>query len=257
MGGNELGDFVRTRRSKLLPEDLGLPPGEHRRVPGLRREEVAVDADLSVDFYRRLEQGREPHPSERVLSALTRTLRLDVHEQQHLYSLAGVAWRLHDRAYVSAVPSELLDLLDSWREAGAIVLDPVLDVLAMNEKAEELFDGFAETSNLLEMVFLDPEGRRFFVDWEASAEATVANLRASADFAATPARQLELLDELRAESPEFPAIWAKHDVRPKTHETKLLRHHTRGLLTAEFHAFNVASLPGYLLFVYNEREPQE
>ncbi|MFV2175881.1 hypothetical protein ACFHW2_17910 [Actinomadura sp. LOL_016] len=132
------------------------------------------------------------------------------------------------------------------------MLDPVLDVLAMNAEARKLFAGFEETANLVEMVLLDPEGRRFFVEWEASAEATVANLRASADFAVAPARLRELLDRPAAESPEFPGLWARHDVRPKTHETKVLRHPVRGPLSIDFHAFNVASVPGYQLLVYRE-----
>jgi hypothetical protein len=105
------------------------------------------------------------------------------------------------------------------------------------------------------MVLLDPEGRRFFVEWAASAEGTVANLRASADFAVAPARLRELIDRLNAESPEFPGLWARHDVRPKTHETKVLRHPDRGRLSIEFRAFNVASVPGHQLLVYREKGP--
>lgn len=253
MAKTELGEFLRTRRAKVTPDTLGLPPGGHRRVPGLRREEVAQDAGLSVDYYRRLEQGKEPHPSEPVLAALSTTLRLSRAEEEHLYALAGVARRLDEEATVRPVPTELLALLDSWQEAGAIVLDPVLDVIAMNHRARDLFRGFADTANLLEMVMLDPEGPRFFVEWEAAAEATVANLRASADFSRTPARLTELLETLRGGSPAFPELWARHDVQPKTHETKLLRHPERGPLTVDFHAFNVASAPGYQLLVYQER----
>ena len=213
-----------------------------------------MDAGVSVDYYRRLEQGRELHPSEQVLAALARTLRLSVDEQRHLYSLAGVAWRLDESSTTCPIPGELTALLNSWHEAGAFVLDPVLDILAMNAKAEELFDGFASTANLLEMVLLDPQARSFFVDWDSSAEATVANLRASADFANQPARLRELVSTLRRDSPEFPELWARHDVRPKTHETKLLRHRVRGLITVDFHAFGVASRPGHQMLVYQEHD---
>ncbi|KIH98483.1 XRE family transcriptional regulator [Streptomonospora alba] len=253
MSRTDLGEFLMTRRAKVAPETLGMPAVGDRRVPGLRRDEVAADMGVSVDYYRRLEQGKEAHPSEAVLAGISATLRLTAAEEQHLYALAGVARRLGETATTRPVPPELLNLMDSWHEAGAIVLDPVLDVLAMNAAAQELLSGFCETANLLEMVLLDPEGRRFFVDWAASAEATVANLRASADFAVAPARLRELLTLLEAESPEFPALWARHDVRPKTHETKRLSHPTRGLISVDFHAFNVASVPGYQLLVYRER----
>jgi transcriptional regulator with XRE-family HTH domain len=252
MPRTELGEFLMTRRARVTPEDVGMPAAGERRVPGLRRDEVAVIAGVSVDYYRRLEQGKETRPSEVVLTGLTRALRLTGAEERHLYALAGTARRLGEEATVQPVPAELLSLMDSWSDSGAILLDPVLDVLAMNAEARELFAGFEETANLLEMVLLDPEGRRFFVEWEASAEASVANLRDSADFAVAPARLRELLDRLEAESPEFPGLWARHDVRPKTHETKLLRHPARGLLSIEFHAFNVASVPGYQLLVYRE-----
>ncbi|WP_433696950.1 helix-turn-helix transcriptional regulator [Nocardiopsis sp. CA-288880] len=257
MPRSELGEFLMTRRAKVAPEAVGMPAAGERRVPGLRRDEVAALAEVSVDYYRRLEQGKETRPSEVVLSGLSEALRLTGAEERHLYALAGTARRLDEEATVQPVPTELLSLMDSWIDSGAIVLDPVLDVLALNARAQELFSGFEETANLLEMVLLDPEGRRFFVDWEASAEATVANLRASADFAVAPARLRELLDRLEAESPEFPGLWARHDVRPKTHETKVLRHHARGLLSIDFHAFDVASVPGYQLLVYREKGTEE
>ncbi|WP_249352111.1 MmyB family transcriptional regulator [Nocardiopsis akebiae] len=151
------------------------------------------------------------------------------------------------------VPIDLLALLDSRQEAGAIVLGPVLDVIAVNHRARDPFRGFTDTANLLEMAMLDPEGPRFFVGWEAAAEATVANLRASADSSRTPARPTELLETLRSGSPAFPELWAGHDVQPKTHETKLLRRPERGPPKVDFHAFNVASAPGYRLLVYQER----
>ncbi|TDQ54481.1 helix-turn-helix domain-containing protein [Actinorugispora endophytica] len=253
MPRTELGGFLMTRRAKVTPEVVGMPAAGERRVPGLRRDEVAAIAGLSVDYYRSLEQGKETRPSEVILAGLSQALRLTVAEERHLYALAGAARRLGAEATVQPVPVELLNLMDSWSDSGAIVLDPVLDVLAMNAKARELFAGFGETANLVEMVLLAPEGRRFFVEWEASAEETVANLRASADFAVAPARLRELLGRLKAESPEFPGLWERHDVWPKTHETKVLRHPTRGLLSIDFHAFNVASVPGHQLLIYQEK----
>lgn len=254
MSHSQLGEFLRTRRAKISPDQIGVVSLGHRRVPGLRRDEVAAEAGVSSDYYRRIEQGRELHPSESILAALSRTLRLTVDEQKHLYSLAGVAWRLEGNLASRPVPAELLVLLDSWEEAGAIVLDPLLDILAMNSRAQDLFSGFAQTANLLEMVLLDQQARTFFVDWEASAAATVANLRSSADFSTVPARFRELIALLRRTSPEFPELWLRHDVKPKTHETKELLHHREGLLTLDFHAFGVTSAPGHQLLVYQVRQ---
>lgn len=151
------------------------------------------------------------------------------------------------------MPQELCLLLNAWREAGAVVLGPVLDVIALNARAEDLFSGFADRRNLLEIVLLDPHGRSFFVDWESSARSTVANLRASADFGAEPARLRELVEELRRDSPEFSVFWAMHDVQPKTYEIEELLHHGRGVLKIDFHAFGVASAPGHQLRVYRKR----
>lgn len=250
-----LGDFLRTRRAKLSPDRLDFAPGAKRRVPGLRREEVAMAAGLSVDYYRRLEQGRETRPSEPVLTALAQTLELNETERQYMYSVAGVAYRLDDDTSTRPTPQPLLDFIDSVGDAGAIVLDPVLDIIATNEEAQQLFAGFTSTANLLEMVFLDPEGRKLFVDWEASAAATVANLRASANFNRTPARLAELLSTLTQASETFAELWARHDVEVKTHETKVLHHPARGLRSFEFHAFSVASLPGYLMLIYRDQGP--
>lgn len=253
MTQGDLGQFLQTRRAKIQPAMLGMATAVNRRVPGLRRDEVAITADVSVDYYRRLEQGKELHPSEQILASLARTLRLTADEQRHLYALAGVAWRLGGDVIERNVPTELLMLLETWSEAGAFVLDSVLDIVALNARARDLFSGFSKTGNLLEMVLLDPHGRSFFVDWEASAQSTVANLRASADLTDTPAHYRELIAALRTTSPEFPRFWDMHDVKPKTYEKKELRHPRRGLLTIDFHAFGVSSAPSHQLLVYQER----
>ncbi|MGY2079984.1 helix-turn-helix domain-containing protein [Modestobacter sp. SYSU DS0657] len=252
MPSTELGEFLIARRAATPPAPdtpQGMRP---RRVPGLRRDEVAAQAGVSVDYYRRLEQGREKHPSRPVLAALARTFGLTLDEEQHLYSLAGVAWRLGPDDVRRPVDPALLELMASWRESGAFVLDPVLDILAMNARAVELFAPFSDTTNLVEMVMLDPVGRTFFVDWETAARSSVANLRASADFAATPRRFEELVRRLTRGSPAFAELWARHEVRVKTYATKDLMHPALGPLTVGFHAFQVPSAPGHQLVVYQE-----
>ncbi|MGY1855504.1 helix-turn-helix transcriptional regulator [Modestobacter sp. SYSU DS0290] len=252
MPTTDLGAFLIARRA-ATPPDPATPAGRRpRRVPGLRRDEVAQQAGVSVDYYRRLEQGREKHPSRPVLAALARTFGLALDEERHLYSLAGVAWRLGPDDVRRPVDPALMQLMQSWRESGAFVLDPVLDVLAMNARAVELFAPFEDTTNLVEMVMLDPVGRTFFVDWATAARACVANLRASADFAATPRRLDELVRRLTAGSPEFAELWARHEVKAKTYATKDLMHPVLGPITVGFHAFQVPSAPGHQLVVYQE-----
>lgn len=207
-------------------------------------------ADISPDYYRRMEQGRESNPSQSVIEGLSKALDLSLAERRHLYSLAGVAWRLDGAEFRQEVDPALLRLMESWDRSGAFVLDPVLDISAMNSLAVALFEPFSDTTNLVEMVFCDPAAREFFVDWEESAKSTVASLRATAEFASTPHRFKDLLARLEAASPRFRELWARHEVQPKTYEVKQLRHSTAGELTIEFHAFGVPSAPGHQLLVY-------
>ncbi|WAM14774.1 helix-turn-helix transcriptional regulator [Rhodococcus sp. JS3073] len=250
MASTELGEFLRARRAAASPDSVPFASAGPRRVPGLRRDEVAMLADVSHDYYRRLEQGRERHPSQPVLEGLSKALNLTSEERRHLYSLAGVAWRLDGAELRREVDPALLRLMESWERSGAFVLDPILDISAMNSLAVALFEPFGDTTNLVEMVFCDPTAREFFVDWEESAKSTVASLRATAKFSSTPHRFTDLIARLEAASPRFCELWARHEVQPKTHEVKQLRHSTAGELTIEFHAFGVPSAPGHQLLVY-------
>lgn len=247
-----LGDFLVARRAALRPEDLGLRSAGPRRVAGLRREEVAVRAAVSMDYYTRLEQGRELRPSAGVLDGLAEALALDADGRAHLYGLAGLAAPTLTPPHRTTVAPELRVLLDSWSTTPALVIDDVLDVLAENALGHALFGPFAAPRNLARMLFLDPAAATFYAEWDVAARSTVASLRA----AATPddRRLRALVDELSAGSTAFAALWSAHDVGVKRRDAKLLQHPQVGRLRLAFETFDVRSAPGQQLVVY-QAEP--
>lgn len=247
---SELGDFLRAKRAAASVEALPFPSSGRRRVPGLRRDEVALLAGVSVDYYTRLEQGRETNPSAQVLDALAHSLDLTVHERRYAYGLAQIAWVPELAETPEPADTTLTRLMERWPGAACFVLDPLLDIVAMNRLATQLFRPFATTRNLVEMVFLDPEGRAFYVDWERAATGCVANLRATSGLYAGTARRKELLDRLTSGSAYFAELWAAHEVVPKTHDQKTLRHPDVGEFVIDFDAFEVSAMPGHQLVVY-------
>lgn len=249
--GNELGDFLRARRDLISPGQAGLPDdGTRRNVPGLRREEVALLSGVSADYYTRLEQGRERHPSEQVLDAIARALRLDPHTAAHLFRLAQPASRTASQVSPHTVAPQLLTLMDHFLHVPATVVGPALDVLAANALSAALYRGFARQDNLLRMVFLDPAAPEFYADWEQAARGVVSNFRAaSAPFPDNP-RIAEVVGELALRSPAFASLWAQHEVRPRAGEDKHLRHPQIGELRLRYQGFSVLDAPGQQLFVY-------
>lgn len=243
-----LGAFLVARRGQAQPADVGLLTSGVRRVAGLRREEVAVLAGMSVDYYTRLEQGRERHPSAAVLRGLARALDLDQDAGDHLFRLAGL---LVDASPTAAVVDpQLLVLLDSWTTNPAVVLDRALDVLAVNALARQLYADFTRADNLARMTFLDPVGRTFFADWPKAADACVANLRHALGIDRHDPGLSALLADLTDGSAEFGARWERNDVRGKTREAKTFRHRDVGRLTLTHHTFEVRAAPGQQLVVY-------
>ncbi|CAL9663552.1 hypothetical protein SUDANB15_07080 [Streptomyces sp. enrichment culture] len=252
---NALGGFLRARRARLRPEDVGIPASGRRRVPGLRREEVAALAGVSSDYYTRLEQGREQRPSQQLLEAVARALRLDDEAAAHLYRVAGPATRRTRRApRVERVAPHLRRLLDTWRDTPALVLSPALDLLARNRLANALHADFAEADNLLRMTFLDPVARHFHRDWDRAAQATVAALRRAAGTDPDDPRLSEVVGELSLKSDDFRMLWARHDVRTKTREAKLFHHSQVGDLELHYESFTVNSARTQQLVVY-QAEP--
>ncbi|MFI2362486.1 helix-turn-helix transcriptional regulator [Promicromonospora sp. NPDC019610] len=251
MTASPLGDFLRGRRDRLTPEALGLPVYGRRRVAGLRREEVAMLTGVSVDYYVRLEQGREVSPSPQVLDSLGEVLRLDDDGRQHLYRLAGLSPRPLPPAPVEEVDAALLELLLSWPASPALVLGRAYDVLAANPLGEALFGGFPFSRNLTRAVFLDPGARLLYPDWHLVAENAVAGLRLADGLLPGDPRIRAVVDELRVKSPDFVALWDRHDARGKRLDTKRFRHPEVGPLELRVHVFAVRGAPGQELVVYH------
>ncbi|RZT26159.1 helix-turn-helix protein [Mycobacterium sp. BK558] len=247
MADDTLGAFLRARRNAAAAESYPFATLKSRRVPGLRREEVAEMAGLSTDYYVRLEQGRETHPSDQVVESLAAALELTRHQHDHLRLLAGLA----PLAPPSSEPVDptLKHMLDAWDGAAAFILDPLLNFTVLNPLAAQLFSSFADHRNLVRNVFLDPVGKRFFVDWTRAAESSVGSLRATMRQHHSAHERDALIAELRADV-EFEQMWQKYDISPKTQETKLLRHDRVGDILINFHAFQVMSAPGQQLVVY-------
>jgi transcriptional regulator with XRE-family HTH domain len=235
---NQLGEFLRARRARLSPADVGLPSGlGPRRTPGLRREELAAVAGVSIDYYIRLEQGKETNPSGPILDGLARALQLNVEEQSHLYALAN---RAAGRSARSSSGSSLVrpgirQLLETVRPYPAYVLSRTSDILAVNPEGLALFHGIAEwpaeRRNTIRYAYLHPAARELFADWDKVAAQSAAHLRTlEADYPGDPALRA-LIAELRAGSPEFARLWQQHEVRHRRGERKPFRHPRVGEFT--------------------------
>ena len=250
---SSLGDYLRARRATTRPVDAGFPAGGRRQVTGLRREEVAVAAGMSADYYVRLEQGRETNPSPQVLDALGRVFGLDDDGRLHLFRLAGLHPAPTAVSTERAAP-ELLALLDSWPQHPALVLGRAYDVLAANALGHALFAHSPYRDNLARTLFLDPDARSLYIDWPAAAEATVAGLRLADGAAPSEPRLRGVLRELLEASPDFETMWATADARGKRPLSKQLFHPQVGLLALRAHSFDVRASPGQELVVY-QAEP--
>ncbi|MEC3975905.1 helix-turn-helix transcriptional regulator [Amycolatopsis sp. H20-H5] len=250
MAPTPLGDYLRSRRADVRPADVGLPVGRSRRVAGLRREEVALLAEVSVDYYVRLEQGRERHPSAQVLDALAAALRLDDDGRLHLFRLAGLAPKpTSDRP--EHVDPDLRRLLDGWPDTPALVLSRVYDVLARNRLGEALFAPFTHSDNLLLNMFLDPAARAFYQNWQHAAVNTVAGFRLAAGEVPDDPRVRAVISEADASSSSFRELWARNEARGKSAEVKTFVHPEVGPITLRMQTFDVRSAPGQQLIVYH------
>jgi len=238
-GPNQLGDFLRARRARLRPGDVGLPPGPGtRRTPGLRREETAALAGLSIDYYIRLEQGKETNPSGPILDGLARALHLNEEENAHLYALANHAAGRTARGSPPAsrvVRPGVRQLLETVRPCPAYVLTRTSDLLAANPEALALFPGLTdwppEQRNTIRYTFFHPTAKELFASWDHAAETTAAHLRSlAADTPDDPALTA-LIAELLDGSPEFTRLWQRHDVRQRRGQPKPFRHPQVGELT--------------------------
>ncbi len=252
----ELGDFLRARRARLRPQDVGLAPGPRRKVAGLRREELALLAGLSTDYYQRMEQGREVRPSDEVLDAVAGALGLDDEEHRHLVALARAARRPAPRTRERAaerVPESTRRLLATMGSP-ALVLGRHLDVLAWNPLAEALFgdpDGYPpERRNMLLLMFADPETPARCADFETMALEYIGMMRAAVATDPAHPRATAVIGELSIRSAEFRRLWARHDVRETVHGSKTFRHPLVGEITLDWDAYPLPGNPGPFLLVH-------
>ncbi|GAB3855026.1 helix-turn-helix transcriptional regulator [Micromonospora andamanensis] len=254
--GSPLGEYLRARREMTSPERAGVTSSGRRRTPGLRREEVAQLSGVSTDYYARLEQGRERHPSGQVLDAVARTLRLDPEEVAHLHLLGRTGHRPARRSVRAAVRPSLLRLMDGWAHTPALIVDHTMEVLAGNRLGRALFAEVLaqDEPNLVRFVFLSSTARSFYPEWDQVARSSLGALRAAAGNMPDDPRLTELVGELSLKSPEFRRLWARHDVRGKSHEAKLLHHPEFGELTLTYESFTVDGASGQQLIVY-QAEP--
>jgi transcriptional regulator with XRE-family HTH domain len=235
-----LGEFLQTRRSQLRPEDVGLPTyGGRRRVPGLRREELALLAGVSASYYSRLEQGHSSNASPEVLNAIARVLRLDETERRHLHELAGGSRRRPAGSAPERLTAAVGQLLGAIGDVPAVVLGRGSDVLAWNPVGHALFAGHLEPGaplrakerpNMARLVFLDAHTRELYADWPGKARAVVATLRAASGRYPDDGPLSGLIGELSVKSAEFTAMWADHRVKAGGDAVYEMRHPLVGSL---------------------------
>ncbi|MGW4033438.1 helix-turn-helix transcriptional regulator [Streptomyces sp. NPDC004838] len=254
MTTSRLGDYLRSRRSRVTPADVGLPEDGRRRVPGLRREEVAVLARISVDYYLRLEQGRERRPSPQVLDALSDALLLDDDGRLHLYRIAGMTPVPRHEISVERADPQLLAMADMWDRTPALILGRAYDVLAANTLGRAVFPHLRPGVNLLLTMFLDRSVRSFHADWETDAANTVAGFRFLEGARPHDPRIQEILRTATESSREFAELWRRRDARGKNVAVKVLLHPEVGELALTFQAFDVRSAPGQQLITYHAQE---
>jgi transcriptional regulator with XRE-family HTH domain len=226
---NLLGGYLRARRALVTPEQAGLSAGANRRVPGLRREEVAMLAGISADYYLRLERGRDKNPSPQVLESLARVLHLDKLEQEYLLGLAASRPRAQRRRKPERVPARLHQLLASV-QVPAFVEGRAFDVLASNRLAVALSPRLQPGYNRLRSLLLDPEEQAFQEDWTRSTEGFIAAFRKSIGDDIDNPRFVELVGELALSSERFRTLWARHDVRGLEGGTTTVNHPVVGKL---------------------------
>ncbi|MEU6251326.1 helix-turn-helix transcriptional regulator [Streptomyces sp. NPDC047043] len=257
-GGTELGRFLRARRTRLTPTEAGLAVGAGlRRTPGLRREEVATLAGISIDYYSRLERGKETRPGPSVVDALARTLQLDDDEHEHLRNLASMAARSVSGA--RSAPSRTVrpgakQLLEKLRPYPAHIVSRTTDVLAYNPGGLRLLAGMeqwpAKDRNIARYVFLHPVAHELFDDWSNQVRSCVARLRALAGTDPDGPDLTRLAGELLIKSPDFARLWERYDIKAHAHGRKTFHHPEIGDLTLGHQSMELEGTPGHHLIAY-------
>ena len=258
---SEVREFLMSRRARVEPEQVGLPPGSDRRVPGLRRGEAAALAGVSVEYYARLERGAIGGASDAVLDGLAKALLMDDAEREHLYRLArradGVMTGSRPRVKRPGVwrPSPSLQwFLDSMTSSAALIGNGRTDLLAWNPLGRALMDEMIATAttspaNFARFIFLEPVARRFYPDWDTAAGTNVAQLRTEAGRDPHSKELHDLVGELSTRSDHFRRLWSRHDVWHHETGLKRLNHPVVGDLTLHFDGLDVVGHPGVQLTV--------
>lgn len=255
--GTELGRFLRARRDLIGPEEAGLPAGTGlRRTPGLRREELATLAGVSVDYYTRLERGRETRPSPAVITSIGRALRLSSEAMQRLRELAALAAHrpCEPRPVEFSVRPSVVQLLETVRPSPAYVVSRTNHVLAANRPGRRLNPGLwdwpLEQRNLTRYMFLHPEGRRLYQDWEKMVGHSVAHLRSLAGADPDQPELATLVGELLMKSPEFARVWERYEVEARGGGVKVFQHPDVGEMELSFEVMTLSGTDGQRLVVY-------
>ncbi|MDR6970168.1 helix-turn-helix transcriptional regulator [Leifsonia shinshuensis] len=247
---NSLGEYLRARRELVDPASVGLRVTGVRRTPGLRREEVATLAGISADYYLRLEQGRDRHPSAQVLTALARVFDLDAAATAYLLSLADPQPTRARRPPRRTVPAGILQLLDVI-DLPAFVEDRMFDVLAANPLATALSPSLRPGANRLRSVFLDEDERALYPEWEQATAGIIASFRASIGSDVDDPRIAQLVGELSLSSDHFRRLWARHDVKGLGGGASRLDHPRVGMLELRREKLPVGDSGGQLLVIYH------
>ncbi|WP_291056746.1 helix-turn-helix transcriptional regulator [Herbiconiux sp.] len=248
---NPLGSFLRARRELVTPEQAGITGDGLRRVPGLRREEVAMLAGISADYYLRLERGRDRSPSVQVLESIARVLQLDDEHLEHLLALVTeVPRRRRRRTRREPVPPGVLSMLHSLVQP-AFIEDRYFDILATNHLAQTLSPGLTVGRNQLHDLFLDSEEQARYPDWTGMTECFVASYRQAVGTDIDDPRYIELVGELSLASPRFRELWARHDVRAQRGSLIRFEHPQVGALTLNREAMTIGGTNGLTLVVYH------
>ena len=237
----EFGEFLRSRRERLLPAEVGLRGGGRRRTPGLRREEVSLLAGVGTTWYTWLEQGRDVRASVEVLQAVADTLRLNQTERHHLFSLHGKSLPGMEAKDIETVPASVQRMLDSLQAQPAYVLGRRWDILAWNQAAVAVFGDFGKLSkeerNVMFMLFANADHRKLLLDWEEVARASLAFFRIDSAKHSGDPEFVSLIDVLTRRSRAFRTWWPKHEVSKRLTGIKRIQHPTAGLMVLEHVAF--------------------
>lgn len=249
----EFGDFLRSRRERLKPRSVGLPDGARRRTPGLRREEVALLADVGTTWYTWLEQGRDVHASVEVLNALAVALRLDATERRHLFLLAERSPAAPYATGPERVPEGVIRMLDSMLQQPAYVLGRRWDILAWNAQAVAVFGDYGrfegDSRNLIHMMFTNDDHRKLLLDWDDLAPLSLAMFRASSAQNVGDPDFERLITTLIETSPEFREWWPRREIVRQPSTIKRINHPTAGQLNFEYTALDITDCPGMRLVV--------